>query len=181
MKNGIRQPRSIPFISGYHTESFCFVETQSRRILFVYIDLCRPSSHGKIHQDGTITVSPKVAIDKKHFYHLSVQSDETGISFLVHNRVKLYRGEIKRNQSGFYPLEVFLSQKTVRSAHRPLPYPSKRRIIPFIASHYFHFEKKLTILAMHALGTVELRISYPITQKSSLFGCFFFAERQVPF
>ena len=26
---------------------------------------------------------------------------------------------------------------------------------------------------MHALGTVELRISDPITQKSSLFGCFF--------
>ncbi len=72
-----------------------------------------------------------------------MQSDETGISFLVHNSVKLYRRKIKRNQSTFYPLEVFLSQKTVRSPYRPLPYPGKRRIIPFIASHYFHPAKLL--------------------------------------
>ncbi len=68
MKNRVRATGIVSFISPNYTESLCFVEIQSRRILFVYIDLCRTMLFCKFNKRRSIAPASTVTVYKEHFY-----------------------------------------------------------------------------------------------------------------
>ena len=116
MKNRVRAIGLVSFISRYYTESLRFVEIQSKRILFVYIDLCRSSSFRKFNKCRSIALTATVAVYKKHFYCVQTQPDESDIyAIIVGDGIEIYMREIVRNQRSLYLVEIFFLQKIVRS------------------------------------------------------------------
>ena len=138
MDNWIRATGFVGFITSNHTESARYVEIQSREILLVNIDLCRPFLFCKFHESRTIAKSTAVAVYKEHFYCAKSQPDKSRINSIVSNGVEIHVRKIIRYQRCLYLLEVFTFQKTMRGYNRTLPYSGKHLIITLIASDYIH-------------------------------------------